>query len=91
MRTCLLLLAGLAASVAAFAQVSSDVWQTFSDAAEALANDDASAFLAQFDSSMPGYTALRMNVEALLNANQVISTIDARDARGQRADVFPGA
>jgi hypothetical protein len=75
MRIRLLLLASLMASLVAFAEVPEDVWKVFADAAEALANDDASAFLGQFDRNMPGYAALRTNVEALLNANQVISTV----------------
>ena len=58
------------------AQVSSEVLQVFSDAAAALANDDSAGFLDQFDQAMPGYAALRANVEALLAGNEVISTID---------------
>ena len=82
MRFRLLLLAGLIASLLAFAEVPADVWRVFADAAEALANDDASGFLDQFDRNMPGYSALRTNVEALLNANQVISTVVAISDEG---------
>ena len=75
MRVRVLLLAGLAASLVALAEVPADVWKIFSDAAEGLANDDASVFLDQCDRNMPNYAALRANVEALVNGNQVISTI----------------
>jgi hypothetical protein len=67
--------AGLVASLAAFAEVPAEVWRVFTDAAEALSNDDTSAFLDQFDRNMPEYAALRANVEALLNGTQVISTV----------------
>jgi hypothetical protein len=75
MRVRLLFLAGLLASTAAFAEVPAEVWGMFTNAAEALANDDVSVFLDQFDRNMPGYAALRTNAEALLNGNQVISTV----------------
>jgi hypothetical protein len=60
----------------AFADVPPDVLQVFSNAAAALANDDSAGFLDQFDPSMPGYSILRANVEALLAANELTSTID---------------
>jgi hypothetical protein len=63
------------ASAGAFAEVPAEVWRMFANAAEALANDDLSVFLDQFDRNMPGYATLRTNVEALLNGNQVISTV----------------
>lgn len=75
MRIGLLLLAGLIATRVAFAEVPPEVWRMFTDSAEALANDDSSGFLYQFDRNMPGYAALQANVEGLLNASQVISTI----------------
>ncbi len=75
MRIFLLFLAGLIASTAASAEVPTEVWRMFTNAAEALANDDVSAFLDQYDRNMPAYAALRTNVEALLNGNQVISTV----------------
>ena len=67
MRVRVLLLAGLAASLVALAEVPADVWKIFSDAAEGLSNDDASVFLDQCDRNMPNYAALRANVEALVN------------------------
>ena len=82
MRFRLLLLTGLIASLLAFAEVPAEVWKVFTDAAEGLANDDVSAFLDQFDGNMPGYAPLRTNVEALLNANQVISTVVAISDEG---------
>lgn len=75
MRIPLLLLTGLLAALMAFADVPAEVWKVFTDAAEALANDNLSGFLAQFDPNMPGYSTLRMNVEALMNGNEVISSI----------------
>ncbi len=75
MRIRLLLLAGLCASLLAFAEVPAEVWKVLTDAAEALANDDVSAFFDQFDRNMPGYAALRANVEGLLNGDQVTSSV----------------
>ncbi len=85
MRMPILLLTGLVAALMAFADVPADVWKVFTDAAEALANENLSGFLAQVDPNMPGYSALRTNVEALMNGNEVTSTIvpvtDAGDER----------
>lgn len=75
MRIPLLVLTGLMAALLAFADVPADVWRVFSDAAEALANNNLSGFLAQFDSHMAGFSTLRANVDALMNGNEVISTI----------------
>jgi hypothetical protein len=75
MRVGLLLLAGFAVSLVALAEIPADVWKVFSAAAEGLANGDASVFLDQCDRNMPGYSALRANVEGLVNGNQVTSTI----------------
>ena len=72
----LLLLAVLFAPLFAFAEVPADVLTVVTDAAAALASDDVSGFLDQFDRNMPGYSVLRANAEGLLNASQVISTID---------------
>lgn len=82
MRVRPLLFAGLIASLVAIAEVPADVLRLFADAAEALANDDASGFLDHFDRNMPGYADLRANVEALLNANEVISTVETISDRG---------
>jgi hypothetical protein len=43
----------------AFAEPPPDVLDLFREAAEALATDDASAFLAKFDPNMAGYAAFR--------------------------------
>ena len=48
----------------------------FSAAAEALTNDDSAAFLDNFDRNMPEYAALRTNIEGLLAAYEVGSTIE---------------
>ncbi|HEV2202343.1 MAG TPA: hypothetical protein VGR73_21200 [Bryobacteraceae bacterium] len=83
MRVRPLLVAGLIASLVAVAEVPADVLRVFADVAEALANDDASGFLDQFDNNMPGYADLRANVEGLLNANEVISTVEAISDQGE--------
>lgn len=82
MRLRFLLLVGLAFGLRAFAQVPADVLTTLTDAAAALANDDASTFLDQFDRNMPGFAALRVNVETLLGASQVVSTIEPISNQG---------
>jgi murein L,D-transpeptidase YcbB/YkuD len=71
MRTALLLI-----SMVAFADSAADVLNVFSAAAEALTNDDSAAFLEHFDRSMPDYAALRGNIEGLLAAYEVGSTIE---------------
>ena len=82
MRFWLILLGALLGSLVVFAEVPADVLRVFTDAAEALANDDASGFLDQFDRSMPGYAELRANVEGLLNANEAISTVETISDQG---------
>ena len=72
MRTALLLLI----STVALADSAADVVNVFSAAAEALTNDDSSAFLDNFDRNMPEYSALRANIEGLLAAYEVGSTIE---------------
>lgn len=72
MRTALLLLF----STFAWADPSADVLKVFTSAAEALTNDDPSAFLDNFDRGMPGYADLRANIEGLLAGYEVGSTIE---------------
>jgi hypothetical protein len=85
MRTALLLLT----SMVALADSAADVQNVFSATAEALTNDDANAFLDKFDHDMPEYSALRNNIEALLAAYEVGSTIEviADEGDGQRRTV----
>lgn len=71
MRTALLLI-----SMVALADSAADVVNVFSAAAEALTNDDSAAFLDHFDRGMPDYAALRGNIEGLLAAYEVGSTIE---------------
>ena len=78
MRTALLPLI----STVALADSSADVLNVFSAAAEALANDDSSAFLDNFDRNMPEYAALRANIEGLLAAYEVGSTIEVVSDEG---------
>jgi hypothetical protein len=53
-----------------------DVWGLLTEEASALSEGNTQAFLAGFDPSMPGYEMLRMNVSALLEQNQVQSSIE---------------
>ena len=78
MRTALLLLI----SMVALADSAADVLNVFSAAAEALTNDDAAAFLDKFDRNMPGYAALRTDIEGLLAAYEVGSTIEVVSDEG---------
>ena len=78
MRTALLLLI----SMVAFADSSADVLNVFSAAAEALINDDSAAFLDHFDRNMPDYAVLRNNIEGLLAAYEVGSTIEVVSDEG---------
>ena len=71
MRTALLLV-----SMVALADSTADVLNVFSAAAEALTNDDSAAFLDKFDRDMPEYSALRANIEGLLAAYEIGSTIE---------------
>lgn len=82
MRLRFLLLLALAFATRMFAQTPPDVLTTITDAAAALANDDASAFLDHFDRNMSGFAALRANVEGLLGANEVVSTIEPISNQG---------
>jgi hypothetical protein len=77
-----LFVACLAAALPLSAQVPADVLTTVTDAAAALVNDDASAFLDQFDRNMPGFTNLRDNVQGLLGASEVVSTIEPISNQG---------
>ncbi len=77
MRTALLLF-----SMIAFADPATDVLNVFSSAAEALTNDDPAAFLDKFDRNMPGYAALRNDIEGLLAAYEVGATIEVVSEEG---------
>jgi hypothetical protein len=76
------MLVTLIAQLVVFAEAPADVLRLITDAAEALANGDASGFLDQFDRDMPGYAELRANVEGLLNASEAISTIETISDQG---------
>jgi hypothetical protein len=60
----------------AIAQPPADVLAFFRATAEALANNEPRNFFDQFDSSMPGYVTLHDEVESLLAAHEVGSTIE---------------
>lgn len=53
-----------------------DIRDLFRDVAEALVNQDASAFLSKFDAKMQGYDTLRDEVESLLDHAAVPSDIE---------------
>ena len=78
MRTALLLLISMVSA----ADPAADVLKVFRDAAEALTNDDAVAFLDNFDREMPGYTTLQTNIEGMLAAHEVGSTIEVVSEEG---------
>ena len=78
MRIALLLLI----SFAAVADPTADVLSVFSAAAGALTNDDAIAFLDNFDRNMPEYPTLQTDVEGMLAAYDVGSTIEVVSDEG---------
>ena len=75
-------LAVLLCSRATLADAPADALEAVADAAAALANDDASGFLDQFESSMPGYATLRAEVEGLLSTREIGSTVDVISNEG---------
>jgi hypothetical protein len=78
MRFALLL---MAASLAP-AEPPADVLKFLRTAAEALASNDPRAFMAKFDRDMPGYATLRDEIEGLLAAHEVGSTIEVVNDEG---------
>ncbi len=66
----------------AFAEPPADVRDFFRAAAEALVNDDASAFMARFDRDMPRHATLRSEIEGLLAAYDVGSSIEVVNDEG---------
>jgi len=77
-----LLLSLLTFGAVAVAQPPSGVMDFVRAAAEQLANNEPREFAANFDSSMPGFAALRDDVEALLAAHEVGSTIEVVSNEG---------
>jgi hypothetical protein len=53
-----------------------DVWDLFTRLASALSAGDAADFMQPFDRSMKGYETLNANVKALLDENDVQSSIE---------------
>ena len=60
----------------ALAQPPPDVLKFFQTAAENLADADEQAFVNHFDPNMPGFAALRENIQTLLAAREVASAIE---------------
>jgi hypothetical protein len=69
-----LLMAGTAAILRAAS--AEDVWDVIGGMASALSRGDAAEFLGAFDTSMPGFERLRVNVGALLENFEVQAVID---------------
>jgi len=65
-----------------FAEPPADVLDFLRTTADALTGDDASAFLGKFDRNLPEYATLRMEVEGLLAAYDVGSTIEVVSDEG---------
>ncbi len=78
MRTALLLFI----SMVAVADPAADVLNVFSAAAAALINDDAAAFLDNFDRNMPEYATLETDIDGMLAAYDVGSTIEVVSDEG---------
>jgi hypothetical protein len=72
----------LMAAVLLVAEPPAEVLELFREAADALANDDANAFLAKVDRNMAGYAAFRDEIVGLLAANDVGSTIEVVNDEG---------
>ena len=72
----------LMAAVLLFADPPADVLELFREAADALANDDANAFLEKFDRNMAGYAAFRDEIVGLLASHDVGSTIEVVSDEG---------
>jgi len=72
----------LMAAVLLFAEPPAEVLDLFREAADALANDDANAFLDKFDRNMAGYAAFRDEIVGLLASHDVGSTIEVVNDEG---------
>ena len=72
----------LMAAVLLFAEPPADVLDLFREAAEALANDDANAFLTKFDPNMAGFSEFRDEIVGLLAAHDVGSSIEVVNDEG---------
>src|ERR1700720_3646981 len=82
MRWALFLIAATICAKLACAEPPAEVLDLFREAAEALANDDANAFLAKFDRNMAGYAEFRDEIVGLLAAHDVGSTIEVVNDEG---------
>ena len=64
------------------AQTPTAVMEVFKAAGEALTNQDANAFLDQFDQNMPGYAKLRDQIQELVALDAAASTVDVVSDEG---------
>jgi hypothetical protein len=77
-RLCVLLLA----AHALHAEPPADVLKLLQETADALTNEDAGVFLEHVDRSLPQYAQLRQNIEGLMAAYDVESTIQVVSDEG---------
>lgn len=62
-----------------------DVWDLFTEMAAALSDDKAAEFMKAFARDMPNYETLRTNIEALLAAYELHSSIELLNEQGDSA------
>jgi hypothetical protein len=80
----------LITAIAAWAEPPQEVIQVVSDAADALANNDANIFLDLFDNHMPGFDSLSAEVHYMAGAeDEIDSSVEVVTATGagQRWDL----
>jgi|RhiMetdeSRZDD1v2_1073273.scaffolds.fasta_scaffold997447_2 hypothetical protein len=71
-----------AAALPLRADAAQEAWDALAAAASALGLGNASVFLAAFDQAIPGFADLRANVDGLLSAWNVQSSIDLVESSG---------
>lgn len=62
-----------------------DIWDLFTEMAAALSDAKAAEFMKAFSRDMPGYDALRRDVEALLDSYELHSSIELVNEEGDAA------
>jgi hypothetical protein len=70
------LFGAIMAAAAGAADPAAEAWDLLASMAAALGRGAAAEFLAAFDAALPGYSALRANVNALVSAAEVESAVD---------------
>ena len=64
-----------------------EIREVFASLAAALSGGDPYDFMRQFDSAMPGYEQFRSSVTALLEQNEVLTSIDPLNVNAQASEV----